>query len=348
MHHAVDSGVTLARRRFPNMPLAMSLERLSVVHARKLAREGGATVAPNVLLPASFSLETCLRRLWVSTSPTTTDHRISAAIGAERYSGVEAYEFLLRIACGLESAIAGESDVFGQLKESWKSFQTCRTDCSRALEPLMQRLFEDVKEVRSQHLASLGAATYGSLVRTMLGCDANSPTLIVGAGQMARAVLPYLPGRPLWIANRTHSRARKLLDDLSGCLSSAAEIEVLAAGSDAEFAAWQRAGNVIVCVPAHPELDPLRVLAWTRRRSSAGQLLHLGILTSEGSDWGRVAGLTTLNDLFALQTANLDRRQLQFERARRACRERARLRNLGGPVNLAHGWEDLSLFANIA
>lgn len=326
----------------------MSLERLSVVHARKIARGGGATVVPNVLLPAAFCLDTCLRRLWISTSPTITDHRVSATIGAERYSGVEAYEFLLRIACGLESAIAGESDVFGQLKESWRSFQTSHADGSSVLEPLMQRLFEDVKEVRSQHLAALGASTYGSLVRTMLGCRADAPTLIIGAGQMARAVLPYVPGRPLWIANRTSSRARKLLDDLSGSLSSAADIEVLAAGSDAEFAAWQRARNVIVCVPADPKLDPLRVLAWTRRQSSAGQLLHLGILTSEGSAWGPVAGLTTLNDLFALQTANQDRRQLQFKRARRACRERARLRNLGGPVNLAHGWEDLSLFANIA
>jgi len=326
----------------------MSLERLSVVHVRKMAREGGAISAPNVLLPGSFCLETCLRRLWITTSSPTTDHRVAAAIGAERYAGVEAYEFLLRIACGLESAIAGESDVFGQLKESWKSFRGSCTDSSRALEPLMQRLFEDVKEVRSRHLCGLGAATYGSLVRTMLGSGADAPTLLIGAGQMARAVLPYLPGRPLWIANRTRSRAAQLLDEIGGCLSSTNEIELLPADPQAELAAWQRASNVIVCVPADPDHDYQRIQAWTRRRVPDGRLLHLGILEADGSSWASVAGITTLNQLFALQTANQDRRHLRFERARRACGERARLRDLGGPVNLAHGWEDLSLFANIA
>jgi hypothetical protein len=325
----------------------MSLERLTVVHARKMAREGGDASAPDVLLPAAFSLETCLRRLWISPSSAATEPRVAIAIDAERYVGVEAYEFLLRVACGLESAIAGESDVFGQLKVAWKSFSASRSDASRALEPLLQRLFEDVKEIRALHLSGLGATTYGSLARTLLGANADSPTLLIGAGQMARSVLPYLPGRPLWIANRTPARATTLLDGVRERVSSA-DIQVLSADPQAELAAWQQATNVVVCVPADPERDLSRVQAWTRRRSAEGQLLHLGILSLDGTPWGSVTGITTLNDLFSRQSANQDHRQLRFERARRACRERARLRNLGGPVNLAHGWEDLSLFANIA
>jgi len=325
----------------------MSLERLTVVHARKMAREGGEASAPDVPLPAAFSVETCLRRLWITPSSTATEPRVAIAIGAERYVGVEAYEFLLRVACGLESAIAGESDVFGQLKVAWKSYSASRSDASRALEPLMQRLFEDVKEIRALHLSGLGATTYGSLARTLLGANADAPTLLIGAGQMARSVLPYLPGRPLWIANRTPARAATLLDGVRGRVSST-DIQLLAAEPQAELAAWQRATNVVVCVPADAERDASRVQAWARRPTSAGQLLHLGILATADTPWASVAGITTLNDLFTRQSANQDHRQLRFERARRACRERARLRNLGGPVNLAHGWEDLSLFANIA
>ncbi len=312
-----------------------------------MAREGGDASAPDVPLSAAFSLETCLRRLWITPSSAATEQRVAIAIGAERYVGVEAYEFLLRVACGLESAIAGESDVFGQLKVAWKSFSASRSDASRALEPLMQRLFEDVKEIRARHLSALGATTYGSLARTLLGANADAPTLLIGAGQMARSVLPYLPGRPLWIANRTPARAATLLDGVRGSASSL-DIQLLSVEPQAELAAWQRATNVVVCVPADAERDASRVQAWSRRPTSAGQLLHLGILTTADTPWASVAGITTLNDLFTRQSANQDHRQLRFERARRACRERARLRNLGGPVNLAHGWEDLSLFANIA
>lgn len=325
----------------------MSLERLTVVHARKMAREGGATSASDVPLPAAFSLDTCLRRLWITHSSVMTEQRAAIAIGAERYVGVEAYEFLLRVACGLESAIAGESDVFGQLKVAWKEFNASHSEASRALEPLMQRLFEDVKEIRARHLSGLGATTYGSLARTLLGTNADAPTLLIGAGQMARSVLPYLPGRPLWIANRTPARATMLLDGVRGNASSA-NVQVLSAEPEAELAAWQRATNVVVCVPADAERDASRVQAWARRPTSAGQLLHLGILTTNGTPWASVAGITTLNELFTRQSANQDQRQLRFERARRACRERAQHRSLGGPINLAHGWEDLSLFANIA
>ena len=327
----------------------MSLERLTVVHARKLAREGGVTNTPDVLLPSAFPVETCLRRLWISMSSSSpAQHRLASCMGAERYAGVEAYEFLLRTACGLESAIPGESDVFGQLKDSWQSFRKQGGDIVPALEPLMQRLFEDVKHIRSRHLANLGAATYGSLVRTLLGHDADAPTLLVGAGQMARAVLPYLPGRPLYISNRTVIHAQRLLDDVYSSLTSPSTIAVVEPYPDAELGLWRTAHNVILCIPAASEFDARRVRAWGKRPVAHGRVLHLGILSAAGTQWQSIPTLATLADLFALQSANQDHRQLQFQRASRECRERSRLRDLGGPISLAHGWEDLSLFAHIA
>jgi hypothetical protein len=327
----------------------MSLERLTVVHARKVAREGGVIVTPDVLFPSAFPVETCLRRMWISVSASSTaQHRLASSIGAERYVGVEAYEFLLRTACGLESAIPGESDVFGQLKESWQSFRKQSGEIVAALEPLVQRLFEDVKHIRSRHLTNLGAATYGSLVRTLLGQYADAPTLLIGAGQMARAVLPYLPGRPLYVSNRTVAHAQCLLDDVGSSLPSASAIEVVEPYPDAELALWRTAHNVILCIPAASEFDTLRVRAWGERSAPHGRVLHLGILSATGTQWQSISTLATLADLFALQSANQDHRQLQFKRAIRECRERSRLRELGGPISLAHGWEDLSLFANIA
>ena len=40
---------------------------------------------------------------------------------------------------------------------------------AKALRPWIQRLLQDTKEVRSEYVVGLGSATYGSLVRRLLG-----------------------------------------------------------------------------------------------------------------------------------------------------------------------------------
>ncbi len=212
----------------------------------------------------------------------------------------------------------------------------------------MRKLFEDVKHIRSRHLTGLGAATYGSLVRALLGADAEQPTLLIGAGEMAAAILPYLSGRPLYIANRTPERAAALLSGLRRQADRGDEIQVIGSELDAELAAWRTVTNVVVCVPPNRERDVARVRAWKERDSKSGHLLHLGKLTPGDSSWAQLDRFATLVDLFALQSANSERRRVQLLHARNACRERAQLRGLGGGAGVAHGWEDLSLFAHSA
>jgi len=57
------------------------------------------------------------------------------------------------------------------------------------------------------------SASYGSQVRRLLGDDAAAgPTLLIGAGQLAQAIAPWLTGSELWLSNRlrpgTRARAR--------------------------------------------------------------------------------------------------------------------------------------------
>ena len=164
---------------------------------------------------------------------------------------------------------------------------------------------------------------------------------------MAAAVLPYLSGRPLYIANRTPERAAALLAGLRRRADHADQIHIIGSELYAELAAWQTATNVVVCVPPNRERDVARVEAWKARASSSGHLLHLGKLTPGDSLWAQLDRFATLADLFALQSANSERRRVQLLHARNACRERAQLRGLGGS-GIAHGWEDLSLFAHSA
>jgi len=329
----------------------MSLERLAVVHQRKTP--GSVQGAEWPLPQSAFRLETCLRRLAIgdaadlAAAPERRDADRLSTDAFDRYRGAAGYEFLLRVACGLESNIAGESEVFGQIKEAWRAYEREHPAIARAHGSLMQRVFEDVKEIRARHLQHAGTVTYGGLVRHLLGPAMEAPVLLVGAGQMAQAIVPYLTGRPLLIWNRTQARAEALAAKVNEAAPELADAVVLRNTADAEFDLWRTAANIVVCIPADPERDAARIAAW-RQNPNRCRLLHLGLLDASGTCWEGAFGLSTLADLFTLQSSHNELRAAHLSRARAACREKARLRSLGGSSSLAHGWEDLSLFASTA
>ena len=73
-------------------------------------------------------------------------------------------------------------------------------------------------------------------------------------------------------------------------------------------------------------------------------LIHLGANSDQLEQLDLQAEVLGLDDIFALQVADDKNRLDQAGHARRVCRERARLRNLGSSVSLPHGWEDLPAF----
>jgi hypothetical protein len=292
------------------------------------------------------AIRTCLREVLIGTRASlAADERLLAPY--ELRAGAEAYGFLLRLACGLESEIAGETEILGQIKLAWRDHEQAHPLAARRIRQWMQRLLQETKEVRSEHVLNLGSATYGSLARRLLGGRTDGVTLLVGAGQLAATVLPYLPGSELRIWNRTPARAFEML----AAQREAADRQttVLPATEEAELAAWLEAHDVVLCIPADAARDPARVEAWNNRRHPGGRLLHLGILSAAGTAWEGVAGLATLGDLFSLRDAQAEQREALLARARRACFEKAQLARLDDadgtrPGSSSHGWEDLAVF----
>ncbi len=322
----------------------MKLASLTVVHARKPAdhplppRRGERDA--NL-----FCVETCLRMFWATMDVTPDTAGLARRFGGEVLRGAQAYELLLDIGCGLESAIPGEAEVLGQLRSAWKRFLTTAPEAARQLEPLMQRLLEDIKDIRTRYLQGLGGATYGSLARLLLGTDLERPTLLVGAGKMARSIVAYLSGRPLYLWNRSACKLDDLMAALGPAPADADAIHCLPSDPAAELAAWEQADTIVLCVPPDAERDRQRLAAWQARASlcgrTPGRIVHLGILSTEETPWSTLPSISTLQDLFALRDARNELRAGPLSRARTACREKARLRTLGGSSSLAHGWEDL-------
>ncbi|MEO7775855.1 MAG: hypothetical protein ABIT36_03330 [Steroidobacteraceae bacterium] len=320
----------------------MSLAELVVLHRRRIAGE----LAPSEAVaagPDTCAIDTCLRQVRIGTRALLG----TAPVGMGTRQGVDAYRFLLALACGLESEIAGETEILGQIKAGWREFDTRGSLSARRLRPIMQRLFQDTKEIRSHYLTSLGSASYGTLVRKLLGGRVDGPTLLIGAGQLAATVLPYLDGAQLTVWNRSATRLNELI---ANARNDKLEAKLLDSSEAAELVAWGNARNVIVCIPADAQRDAARVAAWSERSVHAGRVLHLGIESAKNTAWDGVTGLATLGDLFSMRDAQAAQRNAQLARARCGCAEKAQLALLesngsaGHQGSSQHGWDDLGAF----
>ncbi|HEY3729769.1 MAG TPA: hypothetical protein VGL28_00765 [Steroidobacteraceae bacterium] len=327
----------------------MELGDLRVLHWRG-ARAAGA-VGERAGLDR-FIIDTCQRRVAIfDAGSADADERSRQQFPddgpLESHRAEAAYAFLLGFASGLESKLVAETEIFGQIKAAWRDFSEHGSPLARALSPWMQWLFQDAKTVRAQHLSHLGSASYGSQTRRLLGDQAGGgPTLLIGAGQLAQSVAPWLPGSELWLWNRTAVRALELSRELVK-REPARPLRLIEGGPQAELAAWRAARNVVVCVPIDPLQDGARIAAWGERSDRAGRVIHLGLERADSAPWHGVPELLSLGVLFDMLRAQSEQRRRQFERARRACREKATLRALGASASHPHSWEDLAAFDSL-
>jgi|SRR5579863_6233186 len=324
----------------------MDLRHLNVLHWRGAhsapagspAAAGGADV---------FLIDTCQRRVAVLAGVAglpAAREQFPADGALEHYQGEAAYAFLLRFCCGLESKLVAETEIFGQIKLAWREFSGRASPLAQQLAPWMQGLYQDAKEVRAQYLDSLGSVSYGSQVRRLLGEDSGAgPTLLVGAGQLAQAVAPWLTGSELWLWNRTPARAHELARELAKRHPDR-PVRVIEAGQEAELAAWRGARQVVVCVPAGAQADRRRLEAWRGRSGVGGRIIHLGAGAEGVSPWKELPEFVSLGALFDMLQAHSDARRRQIDRARKSCLEKALLRGLGANASHPHSWEDLAAF----
>jgi hypothetical protein len=324
----------------------MQLRHLNVLQWRGAHRALSAELADGSDQQI-FLIDTCQRRVAVLFGRDALDlarKQFPDDGGLEHFQGADAYAFLLRFCCGLESKLVAETEIFGQIKQSWRDFSERPSPLSKQLSSWIQHLFQDAKEIRAQYLGSLGSVSYGSQVRRLLGDQIDmGPTLLVGAGQLAQAVAPWLSGSELWLWNRTAERARELANELAK-RSPQRPVKVIDSSVHSELAAWRSAHQIVLCVPPDTLADQARVDAWRERAEAGGRIIHLGAGTDGAAPWKNLPGFVSLGALFDMLQAQTELRRRQIERARRACLEKALLRSLGANTSHPHSWEDLAAF----
>lgn len=296
-----------------------------------------------------FQLNTCQRSLWVYRSTQANDwvSETLRSLTPHVHSGESAYRLLLSVACGLESQILGETNIFGQLKEAWEHFSVRFSGQSprSGLAPIFQKLFEDTKDIRSQYLRNSGGTSYGALVRKILH-QVQSPILILGAGDIAQTVAPWLLDHELWLMNRDSERLAAFHEKLSDHPN--ARLRIIQ--KDEESRALIEASHLVICIPFDSEGDSERIRLWNQGaqdralRCDSSSVVHLSGPRSQAGAWNSLSNFYCLDDLFALQESQGESIMMQIGQARKACADRAKLRALGTSLSIAHGWEYLAAF----
>jgi len=111
------------------------------------------------------------------------------------YHDSEAVRHLFKVAAGLDSAVTGEHEILGQIRDSW---QTARNEgtVGAVLEPLFRLAVQSGKKVRSSTGISRGVASLShaavALAAKRLGGLTGQRILVLGAGEVASGTLKSL------------------------------------------------------------------------------------------------------------------------------------------------------------
>lgn len=269
------------------------------------------TAAVESLQAKGVFLDTCLRQLAFgveprpasSPAPDPASDLALTELAGESLSGIAAYRFLLEVATGLRSAVPGETNVGGQFRRATdRAAQSVAPERWRELKPVVEALLADARALRRTHLQGIAGLSYGSLVRELLAPARDARILFVGAGDLARSMLPLFAASRVGIWSRRPS-------------APIANIDRWFVAPEADQAlAW--ATNVVLTLPADPISHPL----WTRRLRLHPQrsTVHLGL--RHDAEFGAIgAHHHTLDDVFALAQSRSRRREGQLASAAAAC-----------------------------
>ena len=152
------------------------------------------------------------------------------------FSNNDAFKHLLRVMTGIDSMIVGEPDIFGQVK---KSFQNSKEFLylGSELEIVFNRAINLSKDIRSETKLSKNPLSIASLVESKILELEKKPILIIGGGDVGRALIKRLNQRnyQLKLFNRSEITIENIksnpLKELDSNISDF-QIIVIAASAD--------------------------------------------------------------------------------------------------------------------
>ncbi len=170
---------------------------------------------------------------------------------------------MARVACGLDSMILGESQILGQLKQTYQLAEKSGA-LGRGLQHIFRQVFTLSKQVRRDTTLTAQPVTiaYGALqlIEQIFDDRKHLQMLCIGAGRTSQLLARYLCQagiKQLWVANRDLAHAQALADELSGTAISLQDIGQYLAQSDVVVSAIH-CDEKILCARDFQKAQPMR------------------------------------------------------------------------------------------
>jgi glutamyl-tRNA reductase len=283
-------------------------------------------------------LSTCNRtELYVGGGPDAVEqvHRVLRAErpaaprlddGCSRYhlSGADAFRHLLRVTCGLDSALLGDGQVAGQVRQALTLAQQAGT-LGALVSPAVATALRTSRKARAETQIGRGAPGVGGAVAQALltrAVDAGSRVLVLGSGQAARAVTRSLVKEGfhrLEVVARDAGATRDVAAQCGASPRSWADLGLAVADADVVVAATAAPSPVLRDVPGGRLVIDAGFPRQVEPTSCAAELVSLLSLTQEAdaAAEARAAAVPEVEGLVADEVARwvLTRERQPLERA---------------------------------
>jgi len=220
--------------------------------------------------------------------------------------GERAFEHLVRVASSLESAILGEPQILGQVKEAFQRAAEVGA-AGKELAALLGRALQIAKRVRTETAIGRAGASWGhaaaALAEKVLGPLRGRAVAVIGAGEMARLCAQHVAtqGASVVVLNRTLAHGEALAREVGGTARPLAALEE----------ELRRADVVVSAAPIAPDaLRPDAIAATMRTRRRRIVLVDLAVPRAIPEASGRVEDvyLCDVDDLDRVMRAALEER----------------------------------------
>jgi glutamyl-tRNA reductase len=247
------------------------------------------------------------------------DTRAGPDLPLFQFQGDEAFRHLVRVASSLESAILGEPQILGQVKDAFQAALDSGA-AGAELTTHLNRALQAAKRVRTETAIGRAGISWGHaaavLAEKVIGDLAGRHVAVVGAGEMARLSAQHLRdrGATITVLNRTLENARALAAEVGG------ESRPLEALEDELLLA----DVVVSAAPAAPEaFRPAALARVSARRRRPLIMVDLAVPRAIPEESGRVRDvyLCDVDDLERVMKASLDERAAAVVHAERVVEE---------------------------
>ena len=242
----------------------------------------------------------------------------------ETFYNNEAVEHLFHVCCGLESQMLGETEIFGQVKQSFQQAQEAR-HIGACLNRCFQKGFQNAKWVRTHTQLGRGHVSLGNIATELAGRIFGDLVgvriLLIGTGGVGQQTVKALysrGARSITVASRTLGRARLLAAEYEGVAIDFEQIGALLRYFDIVLCATNSPHAIMThqmvrrIMQLRPE-DPFFMIDQAVPRDVEDSIRNLINVY-----------LYNLDDLAAIASENLRSRQKEIRAAKQVSEDKAR------------------------